>query len=230
MASKQGSKRLMKEYQIIQQNSVPCITAHPSEENILVWYYVIEGPPDTPFFGGQYFGTLTFPSEYPYKPPAIRMITPSGRFQCNTRLCFSMSDYHPKTWNPSWQVSTILTGLLSFITSDEVTSGSISSSITEKTSFARRSRAWNNMNKKFIEEFAYMVQENAKYLQQKLIEEDEIQRKKSMNLELVSKESILEVQYFNKRELVNSFSFFNKWAVFIIVVLLYVTSRFTERL
>ena len=26
-----------------------------------------------------------------------------------------MSDFRPKTWNPAWSVSTILTGLLSFM-------------------------------------------------------------------------------------------------------------------
>lgn len=43
------------------------------------------------------------------------MITPSGRFQINTRLCLSISDFHPDTWNPSWTVSTIIMGLISFM-------------------------------------------------------------------------------------------------------------------
>lgn len=50
------------------------------------------------------------------KLPAILNNTNfQGRFQTNTRLCFSFSDFHPKEWNPSWQVSTILVGLLSFM-------------------------------------------------------------------------------------------------------------------
>lgn len=43
------------------------------------------------------------------------MITPNGRFQSNTRLCLSMSDFHPDTWNPAWSVESILKGLLSFM-------------------------------------------------------------------------------------------------------------------
>lgn len=39
------------------------------------------------------------------------------RFKTNTRLCLSISDFHPDTWNPAWSVSTILTGLLSFMVS-----------------------------------------------------------------------------------------------------------------
>ena len=34
-----------------------------------------------------------------------------SRFKPDTRLCLSISDYHPDTWNPAWSVSTILTGL-----------------------------------------------------------------------------------------------------------------------
>jgi ubiquitin-conjugating enzyme E2 J2 len=48
--------------------------------------------------GGTYHGKLVFPSEYPYKPPSIMMLTPNGRFALNQRLCLSMSDFHPETW------------------------------------------------------------------------------------------------------------------------------------
>ena len=65
--------------------------------------------------GGVYHGKLVFPGEFPFKPPSIYMITPNGRFKCNTRLCLSISDFHPDTWNPAWSVATILTGLLSFM-------------------------------------------------------------------------------------------------------------------
>ena len=42
--------------------------------------------------------------EYPFKPPAIMMLTPSGRFATGTRLCLSTSDFHPvrlSTYSPA---------------------------------------------------------------------------------------------------------------------------------
>jgi ubiquitin-conjugating enzyme E2 J2 len=102
------------------------------------------GPPKTPYENGQYWGTLIFPPEYPFAPPAIRMHTPSGRFQPSTRLCLSISDFHPKSFNPAWEVSTILIGLLSFMTSEEMTTGSVSASDSERRVFAARSRWWNS--------------------------------------------------------------------------------------
>ena len=72
------------------------------------------------------------------------MLTPSGRFQTNTRLCLSISDFHPKSFNPAWEVSTILIGLLSFMTSEEMTTGSISAGENERKALAARSRWWNS--------------------------------------------------------------------------------------
>ncbi|KAF8250953.1 UBC-like protein [Wilcoxina mikolae CBS 423.85] len=144
MATVAANKRLTREYKAIAANPPPYISAHPSETNILEWHYLLTGPPATPYEGGQYWGTLIFPPDYPFKPPAIRMITPSGRFQTSTRLCLSISDFHPKSFNPAWEVSTILIGLLSFMTSEEMTTGSISASERERKVLAQNSRWWNS--------------------------------------------------------------------------------------
>lgn len=72
------------------------------------------------------------------------MHTPSGRFQPSTRLCLSISDFHPKSFNPAWEVSTILLGLQSFMTSEEMTTGSISGTDAERRAFAARSKWWNS--------------------------------------------------------------------------------------
>ena len=85
-----------------------------------------------------------FPPEYPFAPPAIRMHTPSGRFQPSTRLCLSISDFHPKSFNPAWEVSTILIGLMSFMTSDEMTTGSVHATDAERRWAAGRTRWWNS--------------------------------------------------------------------------------------
>ncbi|CAG8455651.1 10676_t:CDS:2 [Ambispora gerdemannii] len=153
MATKAAYKRLTKEYIAFQKNPPPYLIAKPLDSNILEWHYVIRGPPDTPYHNGEYHGVLTFPSEYPYKPPAIRMTTPSGRFQPDARLCLSMSDFHPSTWNPGWSVSTILNGLLSFMCSNEATTGSIKTTDADKKIYAGRSHHYNLNDPKFKEIF-----------------------------------------------------------------------------
>ncbi len=144
MATSAAHKRLTREYQNIQKSSPPFITAHPSESNILEWHYILTGAPQTPYEGGQYWGTLIFPSDYPFAPPSIMMHTPSGRFQVSTRLCLSISDFHPKSFNPAWSVSTILIGLMSFMNSEEMTAGSIGGTPQERKFLAARSKWWNS--------------------------------------------------------------------------------------
>ncbi|KAG2071069.1 UBC-like protein [Suillus decipiens] len=153
MASKAAHKRLAKEYVSMQKEPPPFVWATPDEKNILTWNYLIRGPPDSPFAGGEYHGVLIFPAEYPFKPPGIKMFTPSGRFQPDKKICFSMSDFHPGTWNPAWSVATILTGLLSFMLSDEMTTGSVTSSDGHKRAYAARSHSHNLTQPRFREAF-----------------------------------------------------------------------------
>lgn len=124
------------------------------EKNILEWRFVIEGPPDSPYAGGLYLGKLKFPDQYPMKPPSIMMLTPNGRFETDRRLCLSMSDFHPETWNPGWSVATILKGVLSFMLDNEVTTGGIETTDDTKRTLAASSRAWTTAHKDFQELFA----------------------------------------------------------------------------
>ncbi|KAL0054737.1 hypothetical protein WJX82_001708 [Trebouxia sp. C0006] len=144
MAPKVCMTKLKKEMKAFLSNPPPHIPAiFVNERNMLEWHFLLEGPPDTPYAGGWYIGKLRFPPEYPFKPPAIMMLTPSGRFATGTRLCLSMSDFHPESWNPMWTVSSILTGLLSFMLEDQITTGSLQSTIEEKQELAAASLDYN---------------------------------------------------------------------------------------
>lgn len=110
-----ATSRLKQDYMRLKRDPVPYISAEPLPHNILEWHYVVKGPEESPYYGGYYHGTLLFHKDFPFKPPSIYMFTPNGRFKVNTRLCLSISDFHPDTWNPAWSVATILTGLLSFM-------------------------------------------------------------------------------------------------------------------
>jgi len=127
-----ATSRLKQDYLRFKKDPVPYIYAEPLPSNILEWHYVVKGPEDSPYYGGYYHGTLLFPGEYPFKPPSIYMYTPNGRFKTNTRLCLSISDFHPDTWNPAWSVATILTGLLSFMLESTPTLGSTETTSIEK--------------------------------------------------------------------------------------------------
>lgn len=113
---------------------------------------------NTPYKGGQYLGKLIFPENYPYEPPALQMITPSGRFKTNEDICMSFTNYHTESWNPLWTIGAILVGFVSFMVSDELTTGIILYSNEEKIkNFAKESKDFNQRNDIFKTVFPHLV-------------------------------------------------------------------------
>ena len=113
--------------------------------------------PGSVYEGGFYHGVLRFPKEYPYKPPSILMFTRNGRFKQNVRLCLSMSDYHPESWNPMWSVSSILSGLMSFMLDSQSTLGSIQTTDETRRLYAKQSLQENLKNATFRKLFPQYV-------------------------------------------------------------------------
>ncbi|NXB83373.1 UB2J2 enzyme, partial [Vidua chalybeata] len=118
-------------------------------------HYVVRGPELTPYEGGYYHGKLIFPREFPFKPPSIYMITPNGRFKCNTRLA-------PICWEIRCAVGI---------------NGFNSQGIAEKSGFspqkrqlAAQSLAFNLKDKIFCELFPEVVEE----MKQKQKAQDEL--------------------------------------------------------
>jgi len=179
-SSHSATSRLKQDYMRLKKDPIPYVVAEPLPSNILEWHYVVCGPEKSLYEGGYYHGKLVFPTEFPFKPPSIYMITPNGRFKTNTRLCLSISDYHPDTWNPAWSVSTILTGLLSFMLEKSPTLGSIDTSDTEKRFLSEQSAEFNLKNKIFNELFPDIVE--------KLLQE--VEKRKLAKLSTSSSDSI----------------------------------------
>ncbi|KAK0167293.1 hypothetical protein PV327_004711 [Microctonus hyperodae] len=181
MARKPSSAtaRLKQDYLRLKKDPVPYVVAEPVPSNILEWHYVVKGPENTPYEGGYYHGKLVFPCEFPFQPPSIYMTTPNGRFRVDTRLCLSISDFHPDTWNPAWSVSTILTGLLSFMIEKSPTLGSINTTDWEKKQWAQQSLEFNLKDKLFCELFPDTVDEINAALEQR--KEREMQARPQIN-------------------------------------------------
>ncbi|CAE6193212.1 unnamed protein product [Arabidopsis arenosa] len=134
-------KRILQEVKEMQANPCDDFMSLPLEENIFEWQFAIRGPSDTEFEGGIYHGRIQLPADYPFKPPSFMLLTPSGRFEINTKICLSISDYHPEHWQPSWSVRTALVALIAFMPSNPNGAlGSVDYPKEERRALATKSR------------------------------------------------------------------------------------------
>ncbi len=117
--------------------------AAPLDDNLFDWHATIRGPPDTAFEGGVYHLRILLSPQYPFKPPNVVFLTPNGRFQLNTKICLSMSAYHPEMWQPAWGVRTILEALIVFLpTPGEGAVGALDWPDDERRRLAKESVKW----------------------------------------------------------------------------------------
>jgi hypothetical protein len=89
-----------------------------------------------------YHGRILLPTEYPFKPPSFMLLTPSGRFETQTKICLSITQHHPEHWQPSWSVRTALLAVRAFMPSPpEGAVGSLDYTPDERRRLAAKSRA-----------------------------------------------------------------------------------------
>lgn len=119
-------------------------TVKPDDTNILVWYFLISGTENTWYYGGSFMGMIIFPPNYPFSPPEIQMISPTGRFATRKSICLSNTSYHQESWQPIWNIDKLLIGLISFMNSGEEGIGVLVPKMSDDkiTHIANQSKAW----------------------------------------------------------------------------------------
>jgi ubiquitin-conjugating enzyme E2 J1 len=140
-------KRIIQEAKEMQQvlndagEDAAQFAAEALESDIFEWQFAIRGPDGSAFESGIYHGRIILPHDYPFKPPSFIMLTPSGRFETHTKICLSISSYHPEQWQPSWSMRTALTALIAFFpTPGEGALGSLTTSDEQRRRLAQESR------------------------------------------------------------------------------------------
>ncbi|XP_063683186.1 ubiquitin-conjugating enzyme E2 J1-like [Bolinopsis microptera] len=138
-----GVKRLMREAAELAEPTEHYYAA-PLEDNLFEWHFTVRGQEGSSFEGGLYHGRIMFPPEYPLKPPSVMLLTPNGRFEINRKICLSMSEYHPETWQPSWSIRTVLLAIVGFMpTPGKGAIGALDWTDAERKKLALQSVKWS---------------------------------------------------------------------------------------
>ncbi|KAH0575141.1 Ubiquitin-conjugating enzyme E2 [Spironucleus salmonicida] len=70
--SSRAQRHLLREYQQLQRDPIPGISVGLLNDSLFSWKILIQGPPDSPFESGLFRAILTFPDDYPDKPPKLK--------------------------------------------------------------------------------------------------------------------------------------------------------------
>ncbi len=125
------------------------------KDDLTKWYFIVYDLQDTPYEGGVYYGNVFLPTEYPLKPPDFMFHTPNGRFSVSTKICTTFTGYHKETYTSTWNIMTMMEGMISFMTDTEDIHGIgyIKCPDEEKKKLATASLAWNKTQDEFNKVF-----------------------------------------------------------------------------
>jgi ubiquitin-protein ligase len=114
-ATSSSAKRIQKELAEISLDP-PCnCSAGPKGDNLYEWASTMTGPAGSPYAGGIFFLDITFPQDYPFKPPKV--VYRTRIYHCNInssgQICL---DILKDNWSPALTISKVLLSICSLLT------------------------------------------------------------------------------------------------------------------
>jgi len=108
-------RRLTRELAEMQKDPPPgCSAGLKAAGDFFVWDASIMGPPGTPFEGGIFQLSVTFPADYPFKPPKLSFLTPiyHPNISADGQICV---DILGDGWGPALTLGRVLLSLISLL-------------------------------------------------------------------------------------------------------------------
>jgi len=109
-------KRINKELADLGRDPPASCSAGPiNESDMFTWQATIMGPTDSPYSGGVFFLNITFPTDYPFKPPKVNFTTRiyHPNINSNGSICL---DILRDQWSPALTISKVLLSICSMLT------------------------------------------------------------------------------------------------------------------
>lgn len=109
-----AAKRIAKELSNLKKDPPANCSAGPEGDDIFHWTATIIGPDGTPYQGGIFYLNITFPENYPFKPPKVHFVTKIYHPNVNSGggICL---DVLKDNWSPALTITKILISICSLL-------------------------------------------------------------------------------------------------------------------
>jgi ubiquitin-conjugating enzyme E2 Z len=118
----QATKRLMRDINAVQELKGQGIWYCEDESTITKGTAMIRGPKDTPYADALLFFSVEFPTDYPFSPPKVLILTSDGetRFHPNLyvqgKVCLSiLGTYSGPQWSGALSLNSVLLSILGLL-------------------------------------------------------------------------------------------------------------------
>ncbi|ORZ38048.1 ubiquitin-conjugating enzyme 2 [Catenaria anguillulae PL171] len=109
-------KRIQREYQDLITNPKDGISIRPlSDDNLFKWTGTIAGPVGTPYEGGVFGFDLDLTTDYPFKPPKVKLTTKIYHCNIDDDGSICMGVLKADGWKPSTKIADVLLTLQNLI-------------------------------------------------------------------------------------------------------------------
>jgi len=109
-----SAKRIAKELENLYKDPPANCSAGPVGDDIYHWSATLMGPTETPYYGGIFYMNITFPNNYPFKPPKVSFVTKiyHPNINSNGGICL---DILKENWSPALTISKVLISICSLL-------------------------------------------------------------------------------------------------------------------
>ncbi|KAK1395297.1 constitutive photomorphogenesis protein 10 [Heracleum sosnowskyi] len=113
-----SGKRIQKEMSELNLDPPPHSSAGPKGDNLYHWVATLIAPSGTPYQGGIFFLDITFPIDYPFRPPKV--VFKTRIYHCNVDSGGNIGlDILKDSWSPALTISKVLLALRSIFTNPD---------------------------------------------------------------------------------------------------------------
>ena len=108
-------RRITKELKDIEADPPANVSAGPNGDDLFKWQATLMGPSDSPYENGVFFLEITFPQDYPFKPPKVKFNTKIYHCNVNDKGGHCL-DIDKDNWSPALTITKLLMSLHSLLT------------------------------------------------------------------------------------------------------------------